>query len=169
MSTNLQKNIIKLASDGLSNTTIASTLNVSPSYVSEVCSTNSEVIFEANRGKTVDALGRDDKWDKLEDMALDKMSNLLESDNEIKPELLLKVLNSSNMAKRKVSNIGGEGAMGQMVTLLSLPPYMLAAMEYQGEVLNRNNQIIEANGVELETISPDELNKMLVDKKGRNV
>jgi hypothetical protein len=102
-------------------------------------------------------------------MALDKMSNLLESDNEIKPELLLKVLNSSNMAKRKVSNIGGEGSMGQMVTLLSLPPYMLAAMEYQGEVLNRNNQIIEANGVELETISPDELNKMLVDKKGRNV
>ena len=99
---------------------------------------------------------RDNIYDELEDITLQKLRRAIKSGMIVKPEMLLKALKIFNEAKRR-----GSASTNNITDTGDIVQINIPQIVKQTFVTNINNQVVQVGDRELETISADKLQKSL--------
>lgn len=156
----LADRIKQLLGRGLSGTVVASAVGCDPSYISQLME-NEEFkteVLALRAGDAEAALGRDDRWNRIEDKALEKMEQLLPL--VTRPTDVIRIAQMANAAKRTARELAhGNESSGATVNLI-LPES--AVIHFQ---MNSNAQVVEVDGRSMQALPTNQLTKQLADRR----
>lgn len=154
--TSTEERILDLLGQGVSQEVTASAVGVSPSFVSQLISQEAFAAIVAERKFTnlVKHNERDSRYDKLEDLALEKLETLLPL--VMRPMELTKILATINGAKRR-----GTSAPESIIEQQRVVPLVMPTQIINKFTTNINNTVIKAGEQDLVTIQSGVLLKEL--------
>lgn len=140
MSNSIRDKIVLLAAKGLPTSIIADAVGVTDSYVSQQLGEEGVAadILAAKGAALESAAKADNKMEKLELMALDKVEKLMPLVKNAKEAT--EIFSKLNVARRKLMETSGNSAGAQQVTLV-LPKAARVMIQ-----VNTENQVIEVEG-----------------------
>ncbi len=118
----LQDRIKSMLGQGLSGSVVASAVGCDPSYISQLMEVEEfkNEVLTARAGKAEHSVARDEKWDKVEDMALDKALQMLPLVS--RPGDLIRIGQMANAAKRRATEFANASESAAPTVQLTLPP-----------------------------------------------
>lgn len=153
---NLADRIIDMLGQGLPGNVIASAVGCDPSYISQLMENEDTrtIVAEKRAVRAEAGLQRDAKWDKVEDLALDRAISMLPL--LTKPSELVRVATLANAAKRRSTEVAGINDSTAPVVTLNLP--QAAVVNFQ---MNVNSQVIAVDGRSMQALPTNKLAKMV--------
>ena len=158
--TGTREKALALLGQNVSPEHVALTLGVEPSRISQLLSEQEfkEEVIALKYKHLVSANERDGKYDKLEDVLIDKLEKSLGW--VIKPMELVRILATINAAKRR-----GTSAPQAIATQNPVVSIIMPVALQQKFTLNLNNQVIQAGEQELVTIQSGTLMDQIQKKR----
>lgn len=148
---------------GLSNEVVATTVGCDPSYITQLMSDETfagEVV--ALRAKTLTANNaRDRNIDGIEDKLINKLEELVDSQQIYKPNDVLRAFSVINAAKRRGIPAHESTVINNTVVNLMIPTAVR-----QHFVINAVGEVVEIEGQSMETMTARNLLKNVSDKLG---
>lgn len=163
--TGTEERILNLLGAGIIPEQVASAVGVSPSYISQLLSTDefSAAVSELRYKSLQKHNERDSNLDSLEDKILEKMHQTLPL--VMRPMELTRMLQVVNAAKRRGTSTPDSVLQKQEVVTLSLPPVIINKF-----TTNIQNQVVQTGNQELVTMqSGTLLEKLKNGQHGRDV
>lgn len=159
-STSIKEKTLELLGQGIGPEMAASALGVTVSYISQLVSDPefTKEVAERRFKNLAKHNERDNKYDQLEDMVLDKLQDLLCLVNN--PLALTKILATLNAAKRR-----GSSAPQHITNQSTVIPLVIPTQIIQHFQVNGTNQVIKAGTQELVTVQSGQMNKLLEARK----
>jgi len=130
--------ILELLGNGLSPEVVATTAGVSPSFISQLLSTEefARQVTERRFNNLQEDTARDKRYGKMEDALLEKMEDLIPM--MYKPMEILRAITVINGAKRRGASAPEMAHVNNTVINLVMPTKIL-----QQFITNGNNQVVE--------------------------
>lgn len=140
--------IIEMLGKGYPNTVVANACGVSDGYISQVLSDEAVAakVVELKMLNLQKQTARDEGYDELEDMLLDKLRAA--APMLIRPLEITKVLATVNQAKRRGSTGDNTHQAPSKVVVLNMPQFV-----QQRFIMNERSEVVEVGGRNLATIS----------------
>lgn len=153
---NLAERIIDMLGQGLPGNVIASAVGCDPSYISQLMENDETrtIVAEKRAVRAEAGLRRDEKWDKIEDLALERAMSMLPL--LTRPTDLVRVATMANAAKRRSTEVAGVNDSTAPVVTLNLP--QAAVVNFQ---MNVNSQVIAVDGRSMQALPTNKLAKMV--------
>lgn len=154
--TGMQGKILEMLGNGLSPEVAASALGVSPSYISQLVSTEefARQVAERRFSNLQAATTRDRRYDTLEDTLADRLEDLIPM--MFKPMEIIRALSTINGLKRRGASAPENTVINQTIVQLTLPAAITSKF-----VTNTANQVVVAGEQELITIKSTQLSAKL--------
>ena len=154
--TGMQGKILEMLGNGLSPEVASSALGVSPSYISQLVSTEEFARQVAERRFTnlQASTARDRRYDSLEDKLADKLEDLLPM--MFKPMEIIRALATINSLKRRGASAPENTVINQTIVQLTLPAALTSRF-----VTDSANQVVAAGDQDLITIKSTQLSAKL--------
>lgn len=153
----MKDRILKMLGNGLSASVVAQAVGCDPSYISQLMQ---DEVFALEVAKlrcmeVEEEIARDNKYDQLEDLLLEKLENILPM--LMRPRDILEALTRVNAAKRRAT-VGQPQDLGQKTTIVQLILPQVAISKFQ---LNSQGEVIEVGNRPLINLPAAELLKSL--------
>lgn len=158
-----QNHIIELLGTGLDQNTVARAVGCDPAYITQLMAQEdfaAKVIVLRTKNLTANT-ERDKKIDTIEDTLLEKLKDLIESNQIYKPRDILAAWTVVNKAIRRGVPATEAITMQQTVVSLQIPTTVIANF-----VTNPNGEVVEAQGKTLVTMSSSSLLQKLANERG---
>lgn len=156
----LAERIKKLLGQNLPTSVVASAVGCDPSYVSQLLEDeefkNEVLLARAKRAEG--AIARDQLWDSVENMALDKAVQMIPLVS--RPNDLVRLAAMANAAKRRSAEYSGAQETGSAVVNIVLPS--IAAVHFQ---MNAQAQVVEVDGRSTAPLATKNLATMMKERK----
>jgi hypothetical protein len=156
----LADRIKTLLGQGLPGTVVASAVGCDPSYVSQLMDQeefrNDVLVAKATKAEA--GVSRDNKWDQVEDMALDKAVAMLPLVS--RPSDLIRIAQMANAAKRRTTEFANGSESASPTVNLILPPS--ANIVFQ---MNAQAQVVEVDGRSMTPLPTQHLAKMIAQRR----
>lgn len=154
----LRDRIQELLGQGLATSVVASAVGCDPSYISQLMEDidfRESVVVSRSR-KVESQVVRDNKWDAIEDAALERAQKTLPFVQ--KPSELIKIAALANAAKRRTAEAAGVSENAAPIVQLILPE--AAAIHFQ---MNRESQVISVEGRSMQALPTKSLAKLVAE------
>lgn len=156
----LPERIEKLLGQGFPTTVVASAVGCDPSYVSQLMEIEEfktrVLILRAARAEK--SVARDNSWDQVEDLALEKALTMLPLLS--RPTDLVRLASYANSAKRRSSDYSGMGESNAPVVNIVLPKG--ATVHFQ---MNTSAQVVEVDGRSMAALPTKNLTEALRERR----
>lgn len=158
-----RKQIQELLGSGLSNAVVASAVGVSDSYISQLMAdeTFAAAVVAARTLSLTANSARDKSIDSLEDSLLDKLKDVIETNQIYKPQDILRAFAVVNIAKRRGVAAHESLVINQTVVNLTIPEKVIRTF-----TTNTQGEVVDVEGQTLVTMPAHTLLKKLVESKG---
>ena len=153
-----EEKALELLGNGIANELVASAIGVTPARITQLLA-DENFALEVQKRRFINLQKhsmRDNIYDELEDITLQKLRRAIKSGMIVKPEMLLKALKIFNEAKRR-----GSASTNNITDTGDIVQINIPQIVKQTFVTNINNQVVQVGDRELETISADKLQKSL--------
>lgn len=154
--------ILNMLGGGLDPSVVASAVGVTPAYISQLLAEPEFALAVAEK-RTIEltqAKSIDDKWDKYEDMLLEKLEDLIPYFST--PKHIIDALKLVNGAKRKTAlNTNPVGQTGNNYVTINMPVVLVKAYK-----ITQAGGMVEVEGRSLKPMSSGLLLKTLKDRNG---
>lgn len=152
----MKEKIRELLGIGLANNIVASAVGCDDSYISQLLSDPvfAEEVQKLRGENLTEAVGRDSKWNSLEDKLLQKVENLLPL--MVRPMEVIRALQVVNNAHRRAVPAAALPASTHQHVHLHLPTVV-----HNKFVINQNSQVVEVDGRTIATMSAKDVVKKL--------
>tara|TARA_R100000789_G_scaffold1012_3_gene3669 strand:- start:37561 stop:38202 length:642 start_codon:yes stop_codon:yes gene_type:complete len=153
-----EEKALELLGNGIANELVASAIGVTPARITQLLA-DENFALEVQKRRFINLQKhsmRDNIYDELEDITLQKLKRAIKSGMIVKPEMLLKALKIFNEAKRR-----GSASTNNITDTGDIVQINIPQIVKQTFVTNINNQVVQVGDRELETISADKLQKSL--------
>lgn len=156
----LADRIKSLLGQGLSGTVVASAVGCDPSYVSQLMDQEDfrNEVLVAKATKAEAGVGRDAKWDQVEDIALDKAIQMLPMVS--RPSDLIRIAQMANAAKRRTTEFANGAESASPTVQLILPPSANIVLQ-----MNAQAQVVEVDGRSMTPLPTAHLGKMIAARR----
>lgn len=158
-----KRKIQELLGTGLSNDVVASAVGCDTSYISQLMANEefaSAVVAMRTLSLTANS-ARDKSIDSIEDALLNKLKELVDTDQFYKPNDVLRAVAVVNAAKRRGVAAHESLTVNQTVVNLMIPIQVV-----QTFTTNTQGEVVEVEGQTLVTMPAHTLLKKLVETKG---
>ena len=160
-----EERALSLLGQGCGPELVASAIGVSVSRISQLLSTPefAERVAELRFASLAKHNERDQKADRIEDMLLDKLENIIPFITD--PMKLVAAYTRINAAKRRGSSSPEAITAQTQVVSLNIPAVVINQHVKQDITVNINNQVIKAGNQDLVTVQSSNMEKLLARSK----
>lgn len=156
----LAERIKQLLGQNIPGSMVASAVGCDPSYVSQLMEDENfkREVLTLRAERAEGAVKRDNSWDNVEQMALDKATQMLPLVS--RPSDLIRIAAMANAAKRRSAEYGGAGENSAPTVTLSLPASATVHLQ-----MNIQSQVVEIDGRSLAALPTKHLVEKLKERR----
>lgn len=159
----LSERIQELLGSGITASVVATTVGCDPSYISQLMENEefSNGVAVLRAGKAEAGVRRDNKWDEIEDLALERTLQNLQFVH--KPTDLVRVAMMANNAKRRAATFTGDSAAAAPTVVLNFP--VAAVGSIINLQINSESQVVEVDGRSMAPLPTKHLQQMVAERR----